>query len=140
VKKFYLFLIPIYFLYFNCVKDKQNPFNPEINYAPYMIGDTLRCPNPNIDIPFVSEPIIIKRIEPVYPELARRSNIEGLVVVRILVSKQGNVRGAIIMKTDNDIFNRSVLESVIQWEFSPAMSKNGPIELWLVIHCKFTLG
>ena len=39
----------------------------------------------------VAEGLLTYRVEPVYPEMAKRVNVEGDVVLQVLISKQGTV-------------------------------------------------
>lgn len=49
-------------------------------------------------------PEIIESVAPVYPELARRSGLEGTVYVRVLIGKNGRPLKAVAVKFDSEIF------------------------------------
>ncbi len=49
-------------------------------------------------VPYDEEPVPIKWVKPTYPELARKSGVEGKVFVQALVDKNGKVRDAKCMK------------------------------------------
>jgi len=47
-----------------------------------------------------------------YPDKARRKNIEGRVDVYFLVDKTGHIRNPVIAKSTNTIFNWTTLDTV----------------------------
>ena len=77
----------------------------------------------------------------VYPTCARRFGLEGVVVVRVLVSKAGTVRRVVpIHARPVAYFEDSTISYVETWRFRPA-SKNGvPVEAWVTqrVHYRLT--
>lgn len=90
-------------------------------------------------VPFEKAPQVVKRVDPVYPELARRSGLEGVVWVKIWVDKEGRVRDAVIQKSDSEIFNQPVLDACKQWTFTPALTSTGPVAVWVATNFVFKL-
>ncbi|HUN64803.1 MAG TPA: TonB family protein [Bacteroidota bacterium] len=90
-------------------------------------------------VPVEKQPVPVKTVQPTYPEIARRANVEGVVWVKILVDKEGKAKKAVIAKSDADIFNDPALEAAKQWVFTPAMMNNGPVAVWAVIPFRFKL-
>ncbi|MBI5214973.1 MAG: TonB family protein [Ignavibacteriae bacterium] len=84
-------------------------------------------------------PQIVKQIVPDFPDIARRAGVEGTVWVNCLVDKNGRVKKAIVMKTDNPIFNESATEAAMQWLFTPAIMNDGPVTVWATVPFKFQL-
>jgi len=90
-------------------------------------------------VPFEKEPVVIHRVEPVYPEFAKKAGLEGSVYVNIWVDKEGKVRDVKILKSDSDIFVQPVIDACKQWLFSPAMMKNGPVAVWVAVPFRFSM-
>jgi len=90
-------------------------------------------------VPFEKEPVVIRRVEPIYPEFAQKAGLEGSVYVNIWVDKEGKVRDVKILKSDSDIFNQAVIDACKQWLFSPAMMKNGPVAVWVAVPFRFSM-
>jgi TonB family protein len=90
-------------------------------------------------VPFEQAPAVIKRVEPVYPEIARKVNLEGKVIAYLWVDKQGKVRDVKIFKSDSEIFNQAVIDAAKQYMFTPAMMKNGPVSVWIAVPFTFQL-
>ena len=83
------------------------------------------------------EPVVVKRVEPKYPELAQKLRLEGRVVVRIWVDKNGKPKQVVILKSDNEIFNESATEAAWQFVFTPGYVSTGPVATWVAIPFKF---
>jgi protein TonB len=90
-------------------------------------------------VPFEKEPIIVKRIDPIYPEMAKKAGIEGTVIAYLWIDKQGKVREVKIIKSASEIFNQPVIDAAKQWLFTPAMMMNGPVAVWLSVPFSFSL-
>ncbi|OYV86378.1 MAG: hypothetical protein B7Z63_04115, partial [Ignavibacteriae bacterium 37-53-5] len=84
-------------------------------------------------VPVEKEPQIIKQVIPKYPELAQRAGIEGRVIVKIWVDKDGKPHKAIVMKSDAEIFNQPSIDAAMQYRFTPAIMNKGPVAVWVVI-------
>lgn len=85
-------------------------------------------------------PEMVNQANPVYPEEAKKNGIEGRVWVKVLVSKEGNVKKAVAVKSDNEIFNQSAIEAAMKYTFTPAMQGGKPVAVWVVMPFKFELG
>jgi TonB family protein len=90
-------------------------------------------------IPFEKPPAIVSRALPVYPEIARRVNLEGIVVANLWIDKRGKVRDVKIIKSDSEIFNQAVIDAAKQTLFTPAMMNNGPVSVWMAMTFTFQL-
>ena len=96
-------------------------------------------PSPDSFISVEKMPIPITQITPEYPSLARRSGVEGVVWVKILVNKDGKSKKAFVQKTDSDILNESALAAARQWMFTPAMMNSGPVAVWVSVPFRFKI-
>ena len=75
----------------------------------------------------------------VYPETARKSGIEGTVMVRALISKSGKVIKTIISSSDSKLFNKSAQKAVKISKFTPAIDKGQAVCCWVTLPIKFKL-
>jgi protein TonB len=66
----------------------------------------------------VSETLLIKRIEPKYPEEARDKRISGNVLLQVHVSAAGDVEGVTVISGD-DLLTPAAAEAVRQWKYKP---------------------
>ncbi len=90
-------------------------------------------------IPIEKLPVPIKQVAPTYPEIARRANIEGTVLLKIWVDKEGKVHEVRIVKSDSEIFNQAAIEAAKQYLFTPAIMNQNPVSVWVTIPFKFVL-
>ncbi len=90
-------------------------------------------------VPYEKEPVIVKRIEPKYPDLALRAGLEGTVYVKVWVDKEGKVRKVVLLKSDAPIFEDAAIAAAKQWVFTPAVMQKGPVSVWVSIPFKFRL-
>lgn len=90
-------------------------------------------------VPVEKQPVPVKQVTPVYPELAQRAQMEGTVWVKIWVDKEGKPKKAVVIKSDAEIFNQAAIDAAMQWVFTPAIMNNGPVAVWVAIPFKFKL-
>jgi protein TonB len=84
------------------------------------------------------EPKVIKSVQPVYPDLARKVGQVGRVFVKALVGKDGQVRRAVIV-TGPEIFHDATIAAAMQWVFKPAIQHDQPIAVWVALQFHFKL-
>ena len=66
-------------------------------------------------------PRILMKVDTQYPEEAKKQGIEGVVVIKVTVSAQGEVENLEISKSSgNGTLDRAAIDSVKQWRFIPA--------------------
>lgn len=90
-------------------------------------------------VPVEKEPVVVKKVEPRYPELAMRAGLEGKVWVKIWVDKEGKPKQVVVLKSDAEIFNEPAIEAAKQFVFTPAYMNNGPVSVWVSIPFRFKL-
>jgi TonB family protein len=64
-------------------------------------------------------PGIIKRVEPIYPPLARTARIQGQVVLDAVILNDGSVGEIRVLKSANPILEQSAVDALKQWRFTP---------------------
>jgi TonB family protein len=99
--------------------------------------DTSRPPAEFVEVD--KEPSVLSRKDPVYPEVAKKAGIEGKVWAKIWIDKQGMPREVHILKSDNEIFNKSVLDAAYGFRFNPALIKEKPVDVWVSVPFMFKL-
>jgi protein TonB len=92
-------------------------------------------------VPVEEIPTAIHIPQPGYPEMARKAGIEGVVWVRVLVDKNGDVRDAIIEKESgaNAGFEEAAKKAAMGGKWTPAMQNNQPVPCWVSYKVEFTL-
>lgn len=88
---------------------------------------------------FVSEkPEIVKKVQPIYPELARKAHIEGMVVVEILIDKKGNVEKTEVIKSI-PMLDEAAVDAAMQCKFTPGKQRDKFVKVKMAIPFSFKL-
>lgn len=87
----------------------------------------------------VYKPQLIHRVEPVYPERARRAGIEGIVVLKIRTDEQGNVTSIVVLRSESTMLNQAAIEAVEQWKYQPVYRDGKPYPVVTTVTVKFKL-
>lgn len=75
----------------------------------------------------------------VYPEMARKSGVEGQVIVRVLVGKDGRVKQTKVQYSESSMLDQAAIDAVKKAVFTPAIQNKQPITCWVSIPIKFRL-
>jgi TonB family protein len=105
----------------------------------YTTTNVLIDPEPEPFTPVQKEPIPISNPSPTYPEIARKSGVEGTVWIKMWITKQGNVKRSEIVKSSSSLFDEVALDASRQWIFTPAIMNNGPVAVWVTVPFRFRL-
>jgi protein TonB len=71
---------------------------------------------------------LIRRIEPIYPPLAKQAHREGRVELRAIIGTDGNIQSLQIVSGD-PLLVRSAVEAVQQWHYKPTILNGQPVEI-----------
>jgi len=64
---------------------------------------------------------IIAKVAPIYPPLARQAHIQGAVVLKVRISKSGDVEN-LQLYSGHPMLAPAAIEAVKQWKYSPTSS------------------
>jgi protein TonB len=81
---------------------------------------------------------LIRRVEPVYPPLARTARIQGSVVLSALISKDGVMENLHAL-SGPPMLVLAAISAVSQWRYRPYILNNEPIEVETQITVNFVL-
>jgi len=81
-----------------------------------------------------------KRIAPKYPKRSLRLKQEGVVLINVLIGENGKQQKMVIIKSSTyPLLDKSALDAVSQWEFSPTISYGKPILSWIQVPVEFLI-
>jgi len=87
----------------------------------------------------VSEkPVIIKKEVPIYPDLARKAQIEGKVVITVTIDKKGNVERADVFKSI-PMLDEAAIAAAMRCKFKPAKQRDKFVKVKMNIPFDFKL-
>ncbi|HUO18015.1 MAG TPA: energy transducer TonB, partial [Verrucomicrobiae bacterium] len=97
-------------------------------------------PNPAASAgPCATAPKPLSKVNPPYPEKARRARKEGTVVLGITVGKDGSVNGVhVVTSVDKDL-DKAAIDAVNQWKFEPGTYQGNPVDVALTVTVNFSL-
>jgi len=75
-------------------------------------------------------PRLVKRVDPQVPNAPHKA---GESLVEIVITKQGCVRSARVVRSLDRPTDEAVLRAVDQWQFEPAHYDNGPVEITMIM-------
>jgi protein TonB len=81
------------------------------------------------------------RVEPEYPELARRARIQGKVFLQAVIRKDGTVGDIKVLKEPpGDLgFADAAIAAVSQWRYRAAKQSGRPVDVYFTVMVNFTL-
>lgn len=82
--------------------------------------------------------LIVKKVAPVYPPMARKARIQGSVVLRVQIGKSGNVEN-IQLVSGHSMLAPAAIEAVKQWEYKPYLLNGEPVDVETRVTVNFTL-
>jgi protein TonB len=88
-------------------------------------------------------PVLIPgtRVEPVYPEMARRTGVEGKVILQAVIHKDGTVGDIQVLRAPQpDLgFSEAAKEAVVQWRYQPGKQGDRPVDVIFTIVVDFRI-
>jgi protein TonB len=86
----------------------------------------------------VSEGLLIHRVQPTYPQLARQARIAGTVVLQASIGKDGAIQNLRLV-SGHPMLAPAAIEAVKQWKYRPYFLNGEPVEVDTQITVNFTL-
>ncbi len=122
---------------------KPGPIKPVL----YPVKEELKpAPQPSppvASVPFFAydkKPELIGSLTFIYPDWARKLEMEGKVFVHTLVNKDGRVVDVKILKSsDYEILDEAALQAVKKSHWQPAEQRGEPVSVWVVVPIKLAL-
>lgn len=81
----------------------------------------------------------LSKVNPYYPERARKNRKEGTVTLGLTLDKDGSVSGVhVVTGADKDI-DQAAMEAVSQWKFLPGTYQGNPVDVEIGVTVNFRL-
>jgi TonB family protein len=84
----------------------------------------------------VSQGLLIKRVQPTYPQAALAVHTQGAVQIEATITKEGNVVNPKVLHGDA-VLARSAVEAVRQWRYKPYYLDGQPVQIQTQITINF---
>jgi periplasmic protein TonB len=125
------------------VRDGTGDPNARGTVLNLVLGSDLALPPPPpaVHHPPVSrmmEGNLVYRVQPDYPPLARQVRVQGLVVLRAMISRQGTIEDLQVM-SGHPMLVKAAVEAVRQWRYRPYELNGEPVEVETEVKVNFVL-
>ena len=86
----------------------------------------------------VSQGLLVHKVQPVYPESARQNHVQGTVIMRAVITKDGRVAELRPVSGPKELIPAAV-GAVQQWRYKPYLLAGQPVEVSTQITVNFQL-
>jgi periplasmic protein TonB len=118
--------------------------------VPGGIGDAFRSqPAPRVVHPDVKTRVhvpsdleaglLVRKVVPQYPQLARAMRVGGTVVLAATISKDGTIANLRVVSGPSTL-QQAALDAVSQWRYRPYLLNGKPVDVETTVNVIFTLG
>ena len=86
-----------------------------------------------------SQGLLVYKVQPPYPPLARQARVQGSVVLQALIGKDGTVE-ELTVTSGHPLLMQAALDAVKQWRYKPYLVDGEPVITHTTITVNFVLG
>ena len=87
----------------------------------------------------VTEGLLLSKVAPVYPVIAKTAGISGTVELAARISKDGRIEELRVV-SGNAMLTRAAMEAVEQWRYRPYLLNGEPVAVETTVRVVFSLG
>lgn len=87
----------------------------------------------------VAQGLLVHKVVPQYPPLARDAHIQGSVVLQAVIGKNGQIENVQVVSGPAQLA-RAAVDAVKQWRYKPYFLNGQPVEVQTMINVNFSLG
>ena len=86
----------------------------------------------------IMPPKLLKKVDPIYPEEARKKGIQGVVILEAKIDESGRVMDAMILRSIPDL-DQAAIDAVRQWVYEPLLLDGKPTKALFTVTARFQL-
>lgn len=90
-----------------------------------------------VHISRIEEGMLVSKVEPTYPMIARTARVQGEVLLAAIIGKDGRIQNLRLV-SGHPMLARAALEAVSQWRYRPYVLNGEPVEVDTTIAVRFT--
>ncbi len=97
---------------------------------------------PDMPLPVTGEvkaPVVLRRVQPLYPRAALAARMNGFVIVECIIDRTGVIRDAKVVRSSSTLFDQSALDAVQQWQFQPGTLHGRAVDTIFDLTVTFTI-
>lgn len=82
---------------------------------------------------------LIRKVDPVYPQIARQARISGTVELAAIIDETGHIQ-SLEVKSGHPLLRQAAMDAVKQWVYRPTLLNEQPVKVSTTIDVIFSLG
>jgi protein TonB len=86
----------------------------------------------------VKEPTKVKNVDPVYPDVAIRANIQGVVILELTIMPAGRVAEVKVLRSV-PLLDEAAVAAARQWVYTPTLLDGVPVSVVMTVTVRFNL-
>jgi len=87
----------------------------------------------------ITHPVVINKVNPTYPEEARKEKVMGVVTLETVINEDGRVDEIKVLRSPDERLSEASVDAVRQWTFEPALCDGRPVGVYYNLTLKFSL-
>jgi protein TonB len=84
----------------------------------------------------IQPPRKVRHVDPVYPELARRARVTGIVILECVIDLEGRIRSVGVLR-GHPLLDAAATDAVRQWTYRPTLLNGVPVEIVMTVTVRF---
>lgn len=86
----------------------------------------------------VSNGLLVHKVEPQYPPIAKQAHVQGAVMLRAVIGKDGKVEN-VQTESGNPLLASAAVNAVKQWRYKPYVLNGSPVDVETTVTVNFRL-
>ena len=86
----------------------------------------------------VSEGLLLHKLTPSYPPLAKQARIQGAVLLQATIGKDGSIQN-LRVQSGHPMLTQAAIDAVRQWKYKPYLLNGEAVEVETTVQVNFTL-
>ena len=115
----------------------NNPFGNGTSSTPHVVSAPPKGPQRISS--GVANGMLLDRVMPVYPPIAREAGIQGTVVLEAAISTNGTITNLRVV-SGNAMLQQAAIDAVSRWRYRPYLLNGQPVEVETTVSVVFNLG
>ena len=87
----------------------------------------------------MQKPVLLEKVEPDYPIMARRVGMGGRVTLQAVIAPDGSVESVEVLASKNPMFNQAAVDAVRKWRYRPALMNGSPVRVYFTVVVDFVV-
>jgi protein TonB len=86
----------------------------------------------------VNPPVKVRHVDPLYPELAKRAGVQGIVIIECVIDREGRVASRRVLRSI-PLLDAAALAAVEQWRYRPTLLNGVQVQVLMTVTVHFNL-